>query len=44
MRQDLWPKASNRDARQRVELRSALAEGCSAVIDNVNATVADVFR
>jgi predicted kinase len=38
---DLWPNAANKDARQAVQLRRALAAGIAVAIDNTNASPAD---
>lgn len=38
---DLWPNASNREARQQKMIDDALAAGTSVVVDNVNASAAD---
>lgn len=41
---DLWPNASDSEARQRRELASALSTGTSVVVDNTNPTVASRQR
>jgi predicted kinase len=38
---DLWPNSANKDRRQAEELRAALAQGRSVVIDNTNPAPAD---
>jgi predicted kinase len=38
---DLWPGASNRDARQSEMLRAALAADVSVVVDNTHPAIAD---
>jgi predicted kinase len=38
---DLWPNSANKDRRQAEELRAALAQGRSVVIDNTNPSSAD---
>ena len=38
---DLWPKSTDKAARQARELKAALAAGRAVVIDNTNPTVAD---
>ncbi len=38
---DLWPNSANKDRRQAEELRHALAQGRSVVIDNTNPAAAD---
>lgn len=38
---DLWPASANKDRRQAEELRAALAQGRSVVIDNTNPAAAD---
>ena len=38
---DLWPKAGNKDARQAVQLRQALAAEVPVAIDNTNPSAAD---
>jgi predicted kinase len=38
---DLWPNSANKDRRQAEELRAALAQGHSVVIDNTNPAPAD---
>jgi predicted kinase len=38
---DLWPNTAKRDERQAREIRAALSEGRSVVVDNTNPAVAD---